>query len=89
MLRLKSLSDVNIAADQMTGGRKTKNTSSGSRSGTTIPGINATPNPAASCRIGVGTGSRRANALRATTRMTTATAKTIDSECDIHLHVMP
>ena len=45
-LRRNSRTDVNIAADQRIGGRKTKKTRSGSRSGIAMPGTMATPNPA-------------------------------------------
>lgn len=45
-LRRNSRTDVNIAADQRMGGRKTKKTRSGSRSGIAMPGTMATPNPA-------------------------------------------
>ena len=83
MLRLNSRSDVNIAADQSTGGRNTKKTRSGSSEGIAIPGTSATPNPAASCRIGVGMGSRRANAESATTSTTTTMAVTTGSKCGI------
>src|SRR4051812_35013610 len=45
-LRLNSRTDVNIAAAQSTGGRNTKKTRSGSRSGTGMPGTEPMRKPA-------------------------------------------
>src|SRR5512133_2731406 len=73
-LRLNSRTEVNIAADQRIGGRKTKKTRSGSSSGIETPGTRLTRKPASTCRIGVGTGSRLASAVSATTSAATAIA---------------
>lgn len=81
--RLNSRTEVNIAADQRMGGRKTKKTRFGSKSGTTMPGRSVTRNPATTWRIGVGTGSRRASANNATTSAATAIAKTTGSRWGI------
>src|SRR6185437_6824420 len=83
MFLLNSRTEVNIAADQRMGGRKTKKTRFGSSAGMLKPGIRLAPNPATSCRIGVGTGSRRASAESATTSTATTIAKTIGSKCGI------
>src|SRR6476659_9329379 len=56
MFALNSRSGVKYAAAQRIGGRKTKNTTLGSSSGTTTPGRSAMTRPAATWRIGVGTG---------------------------------
>src|SRR5437763_7422346 len=80
---LKSRSDVKNAAAQITGGRKTKNTRSGSSAGVATPGTSPTRNPAATWRIGGGTGRRRAIAVTATTTAANATARTIGGNCGI------
>ncbi len=72
---LNSRSDVKNAAAQRMGGRKTKKTRSGSSSGILIPGTKPIASPAMTCRIGVGTGSRLANAVSAMTSAATAIAK--------------
>ena len=71
---LNSRNDVKKAAAQRIGGRNTKKTRSGSNAGMASPGSRATPNPAATCRTGVGTGKRRARAVSAMTSAATAMA---------------
>ena len=56
MLRRNSRGDVNIAADQRIGGRNTKKTRSGSRSGIFIAVVRPIARPASSCSTGVGIG---------------------------------
>jgi hypothetical protein len=76
-LALKSRSDVKNAAAQRIGGRKTKKTRSGSSSGISTPGRSPRRNPATTCRMGVGTGRRRASAVTATTTAANAMTLTI------------
>ena len=74
MACLNSRNDVKNAAAHRIGGRKTKNTRSGSSSGTLTPGRKPSASPASTWRIGDGMGKRRASAVSATTSAATAMA---------------
>ena len=80
---LKSRSDVKNAAAQRWAAGRRRRRGPGRARGIAMPGTSPTRKPAATWRIGGGTGRRRAIAVTATTTAANAIARTIGGKCVI------